>query len=57
MTTNKGYDSSNDNNSSSNEPAATPYDELTGVDTYFSEEKVHIPESTKVYNFISFLLM
>lgn len=55
MTTNKGYDSSNDNNSSSNEPAATPYDELTGVDTYFSDEKVHIPESTKVYNFISFL--
>lgn len=48
MTTNKGFDSSNENNSQSNEPVDTNYDELTGIDTYFSDEKVHIPESTKV---------
>lgn len=52
MTTNKGFDSSNENTSESNEPVNTNYDELTGIDTYFSEEKVHIPESSKV-NIIS----
>lgn len=57
MTTNKGFDSSNENNSQSNEPADTHYDELTGVDTYFSEEKVHIPESSKVNILIFFLLI
>lgn len=54
MTTNKGFDSSNENSSQSNEPADSNYDELTGVDTYFSEEKVHIPESSKVNKLFSF---
>lgn len=55
MTTNKGFDSSNENNSQSNEPVdSNNYDELTGIDTYFSDEKVHIPESSKV-NIIYFL--